>query len=79
VRLKNSQDDQISGLAEMRMAVLVAVFALGLFGTARAQAPYDDPKTPMGWAWAKIRSDEPADFNEKCGKALAGCGKRARW
>jgi cytoskeletal protein CcmA (bactofilin family) len=50
----------------MRMAALVAVFAIGWFGTASAQAPYDDPKTPEGWAWAKIRNDEIADFGQRC-------------
>lgn len=52
------------------MATLVAIFALGLFDTAQAQAPYDDPKIPAGWAWSKIRNGEIADFNTRCGGKL---------
>src|SRR6266852_2546973 len=54
----------------MRMAALVAIVAIGWFGTASAQTTYDDPKTPEGWAWQRIRNDEIADFNARCGKRL---------
>lgn len=46
---------------------MVAVFVLGLFGPAYAQAPYDDPWSPAGWAWSKIRNGEIADFNTRDG------------
>ena len=54
----------------MRMAALAAVFVIGWFATASAQSTYEDPKTPEGWAWAKIRNDEIADFGARCGKKL---------
>jgi cytoskeletal protein CcmA (bactofilin family) len=54
----------------MRIAALAAVFAIGWFGTAPAQTTYDDPNTPEGWAWAKIRNDEIANLNARCGKEV---------
>lgn len=51
----------------MPRTLLVAVFILGLFSPAYAQAPYDDPWSPAGWAWSKIRNGEIADFNTRDG------------
>jgi hypothetical protein len=51
----------------MRLIVLFLAL-LPMPGPVCAQAAYDDPITPEGWAWAKIRSDEVADFNQKCDK-----------
>jgi hypothetical protein len=55
------------------MALLTACLALltlACAAPARAQAPYDDDSTPAGWAWARIRGDQPADFDQRCGKPL---------
>lgn len=51
----------------MRLFALAVLLVLNLSATARAQAPYDDPKTPEGWSWAQIRNDQIADFNARCG------------
>jgi len=50
-----------------RIAVLLVVLIFTGCGGASAQAAYDDPQTPEGWAWAKIRNDEIADFIARCG------------
>ena len=48
-------------------ALLVALIFAGCSGS-RAQAASDGRKTSEGWAWAKIRNDEIADFNDRCRK-----------
>ena len=49
------------------IAVLLVVLIFTGWSSASAQAAYDDPRTPEGWAWAKIRNDEIADFTARCG------------
>jgi hypothetical protein len=53
----------------MLPAILVAfVFWFGTFLPSSAQNAniYDDQQTPEGWAWARIKNGEVADFNELC-------------
>jgi hypothetical protein len=50
----------------LRVTALVAVAAFTTTGWARG--PYDDEKTAVGWAWARIRNDEIADFGGRCGE-----------
>ena len=50
-----------------RFAALLAAFTLAFSTAAWAHAPYEDERTPEGWAWAKIRHDKIADFGELCG------------
>jgi hypothetical protein len=47
----------------MWVAALAFVFA----STGWAQTFYDDESTPEGWAWALIRKDQPADFDNREG------------
>ena len=49
------------------VAVIFAVVMLGFITSVCAQAPYDDPWTPTGWAWSKIRDGEIADFRTRNG------------
>jgi hypothetical protein len=49
----------------VRTIVWAAIFTLGWFGIAFGQLSYEDPKTPEGWAWAKIKNDEVADFSKR--------------
>jgi hypothetical protein len=51
-----------------RAAALLAAFVLAITTTAWAEGSYDDENTPTGWAWARIRNDEIADFSERCGQ-----------
>jgi hypothetical protein len=46
-----------------------------------ARSSYDDKNSAEGWAWSKIKSNEPADFNERCGtsKLDPKNEKDARW
>jgi hypothetical protein len=53
-----------------RVVALSAALTLVFTTTAWGQGPYDDEKTPAGWAWARIRNDEIADFNARCGELL---------
>jgi hypothetical protein len=53
----------------MRLFALLAVL-LRVPGAAWAQAAYNDPKTPEGWAWAQIRNDRIANFNARCGREI---------
>jgi len=46
----------------------LAATALALTSAAWAQGSYEDERTPAGWAWARIRSDEIADFGAHCGE-----------
>jgi hypothetical protein len=55
----------------MRSILLLAFPALLFVAEiARAEAPYGDPNTPEGWAWAQIRNDQIADFNTHCPNKL---------
>ena len=58
------------GGSPFRLAAIIAMCLLAIPMAARAQAPYDDPSRPEGWAWTQIREDQIADFNAKCGRAL---------
>ena len=51
-----------------RLAVPIVTFMLAFATTAWGQASYDDVKTAVGWAFARIRNDEIADFSQRCGK-----------
>jgi hypothetical protein len=51
----------------LRVAALLAVFLLAFMTAARAQKPYDDERTPAGWAWKQIRNDQIVDFHARCG------------
>ena len=53
-----------------RIVVLLVAFIFTNPAIAWAQVPYDDDKTPAGWAWSQIRRDEIADFNQHCMKEL---------
>jgi hypothetical protein len=65
--MKNWRCFAWGGLLMARIAVLLVVLIFTGCGGASAQAAYDDPQTPEGWAWAKIRNDEIADFIARCG------------
>jgi uncharacterized protein YjbI with pentapeptide repeats len=39
----------------------------GISGQALAQASYDNSETPEGWAWARIKEGQEANFNKRCG------------
>ena len=54
-----------------RIAVLLVVLIFTGWSSASAQAAYDDPQTPEGWAWAKIRNDEIADFTARSSSSRA--------
>jgi hypothetical protein len=51
-----------------RFARSAAALVLAIPTFAWAQSNYDDDKTSAGWAWARIRADEIADFGERCGE-----------
>jgi hypothetical protein len=51
----------------MRLFALIVVGSISLSPEAAAQAPYDDPGTAAGWAWAQIRNDQIADFSSRKG------------
>jgi len=51
-----------------RLAVPIVTFMLAFATTAWGQASYADVKTAVGWAFARIRNDEIADFSQRCGK-----------
>src|SRR6516225_10806092 len=55
-------------IAMPRLAVPIVTFMLAFATTAWGQASYDDVKTAVGWAFARIRNDEIADFSQRCGK-----------
>jgi bifunctional N-acetylglucosamine-1-phosphate-uridyltransferase/glucosamine-1-phosphate-acetyltransferase GlmU-like protein len=48
------------------IALSIAALIFAFVTTAWAQAPYGDESKPEGWAWARIRNDEIADFNKRC-------------
>jgi hypothetical protein len=50
------------------VTVLLAAIALAFATAAWAQDSYDDERAPAGWAWARIRNDEIADFGARCGQ-----------
>jgi hypothetical protein len=53
----------------LRVTALLVAFALAFTTAAWARGgPYDDEKTPMGWAFARVRNDEIADFGKRCGE-----------
>lgn len=60
-----------SALRVSRVMVIAMAFCLGP-GEPRAfaQTSYEDEKTSEGWAWAKIRKGEWADFNARCNPRL---------
>src|SRR6516225_3980790 len=55
-------------IAMPRLAVPIVTFMLAFATTAWGQASYADVKTAVGWAFARIRNDEIADFSQRCGK-----------
>jgi hypothetical protein len=46
------------------LAALCIVLSSSL---ASARGTYEDTSTAEGWAWSRIRRNEPADLNQKCG------------
>src|SRR5262245_53173774 len=54
----------------VRIAAFFIALVFSGWGGASAKPAYEDPRTPEGWAWSKIRSDQIADFNERCRKEL---------
>lgn len=47
-------------------ALLAAILVFALVSAAAAQTAYDDEKTPEGWALARLRNGETADFDKRC-------------
>jgi hypothetical protein len=43
------------------------IILLAFVSAAGAQGPYDDERTPEGWAWKQIRNDQIVDFGVRCG------------
>src|ERR1700750_2771354 len=59
---------RVSGALRLCRGAMIGAWALVLgFGSALAQAPYDDPNTAEGWALPQIARSDMADFNERCG------------
>src|SRR5260370_32592896 len=47
--------------------ILLALMVAGASdASALAETSYDNPATAEGWAWAKIKQGNAADFNERC-------------
>jgi hypothetical protein len=51
----------------LRIAALLIVVLLAFTAVTSAQEPYDDERTPEGWAWKQIRNDQIVDFNTREG------------
>jgi hypothetical protein len=54
----------------MMHPIQLLLVLLGLLAPLDAKAWSEDSETPEGWAWAQIKIDQIADFNQHCGKTL---------
>jgi len=54
-------------LARYAGSLLVALCIMLTSNIACAQGAYEDMNTAEGWAWSKLKSNELADFNQRCG------------
>jgi hypothetical protein len=53
---------------------LAAAIWFGMAGQALAKTPYDDLRTPEGWAWAQIKNGRQANFDARRGTTTTFVG-----